>query len=107
MAQILTLLAIILTSQLAHGIIFNPHLMMSPAFRALQNQNSSEELPNPCANRFFDIINNDKNAAIFNTMFVSTGKSPNDLGNYERCISDKNLAYALVTITGDTFRQRV
>ena len=53
-------------------------------------------------------MNNPIYNTTFDTLFISTGKSPNDLGNFERCISDDKLEYALVTVTGELqFRQRI
>ena len=57
----------------------------------------------------FEYTNNPANSTVFNTLFVSTGKSVNDLGNYEKCQSMKGiLKYALVTIESvKVLRQRV
>lgn len=57
--------------------------------------------------KLFDVVNNPMYNTTFDTLFISTGKSPNDLGNFERCISDDSLEYALVTVTGDQYRQRI
>ena len=56
-----------------------------------------------CANEFMRIINDPEEDNTFNTLFVSSGKSINDLGNYEKCQGytkdgKKQLKYALVTV---------
>jgi hypothetical protein len=60
-----------------------------------------------CSETLFNIVNDPLNNQTFDTLFISTGKSPNDLGNYERCINNNRLEYALVTVTGDQYRQRI
>ena len=50
-----------------------------------------------------NIINDPKNDETFNTMYVASGKSVNDLGNYEKCKTyrknnKKVLQYALISI---------
>jgi hypothetical protein len=38
-----------------------------------------------CANEVMRIMNDPKEDDTFNTLFVSSGKSINDLGNFEKC----------------------
>jgi hypothetical protein len=43
-----------------------------------------------CADDVLRIINDPIEENTFNTLFVSSGKSINDLGNYEKCEGFKN-----------------
>jgi len=53
-------------------------------------------------------MNNLTQADLFNTIILSSGKSPNDLGNFEKCVSRGELEYALVTVAGESsFRERI
>jgi hypothetical protein len=54
-----------------------------------------------CADKVLEIINDPTQSETFNTLFVASGKSLNDLGNYEMCTNyrkGKILKYALVTV---------
>jgi len=70
---------------------------------------SDDANANLCSEKIFQYTNNPSDSKIFNTLFVSTGKSLNDLGNYEKCQSMPGvLKYALVTISSEgAFRQRI
>ena len=57
---------------------------------------------NECTSKLFHIMNNVTQGNLFNTIVISSGKSPNDLGNFERCISRNELEYALVTVRGES-----
>lgn len=85
-------------------MFFNPEVIFRTAANAHRYADTEA---NNCSQRLFDIVNNPIYNTTFDTLFISTGKSPNDLGNFERCISDTTLEYALVTITGDQYRQRI
>ena len=64
--------------------------------------------PNECTQTLFHIMNNVSQSSLFNTIVISSGKAPNDLGNFERCVSRPELDYVLVTVGGENaFRQRV
>lgn len=68
----------------------------------------SVSTPNECTEKLFHIMNNVSESSLFNTIIISSGKSPNDLGNFERCVSREELEYVLVTVSGDSaIRQRV
>lgn len=45
---------------------------------------------------------NDSTDKRFQIMFVSSGKSVQDLGNYMQCITVSTLKYALVTVKGNS-----
>ena len=72
----------------------------------MQMQTIVEKVANdayPCAKEVMRIINDPKDDDTFNTMYVSSGKAINDLGNYEKCQSyrknnTKILQYALISI---------
>jgi hypothetical protein len=70
---------------------------------------SDDPNANLCSEKIFQYTNNPDDSKIFNTLFVSTGKSLNDLGNYEKCQSMPGvLKYALVTVSSEqAFRQRI
>ena len=57
-----------------------------------------------CAIEVLNIMNDPDEDETFNTLFVSSGKTINDLGNYEKCQGytnkkgKKELKYALVSV---------
>lgn len=59
------------------------------------------------------IINDPVEENTFNTLFVSSGKSINDLGNYEKCQGYKDtkykkpLKYSLVTVTSSDYQSLI
>jgi hypothetical protein len=55
------------------------------------------------------IVNDPEEDDTFNTLFVSSGKSINDLGNFEKCQGyskngSKPLKYALVTVLSESLQ---
>jgi hypothetical protein len=55
------------------------------------------------------IVNDPEEDDTFNTLFVSSGKSINDLGNFEKCQGyskggNKQLKYALVTVLSQSLQ---
>ena len=101
------LLALSLFLYKAEAFLFNPELLLNSASQLMRL--SDDANANLCSEKIFQYTNNPSDSNIFNTLFVSTGKSLNDLGNYEKCQSMPGvLKYALVTISSaDTLRQRI
>lgn len=100
-------LALSLLISLTSASLFNPELLLRSAS---QQMKLSDDLnANICSEKIFQYTNNPANSTVFNTLFVSTGKALNDLGNYQKCQSLPGvLKYALVTISSaQAFRQRV
>lgn len=90
-------LALSLLLPLISASFFNPELLLQSASQ--QMKLSDDINANICSEKIFQYTNDPANATVFNTLFVSTGKSINDLGNYEKCQSLKGvLKYALVTV---------
>eukprot|EP00347_Sterkiella_histriomuscorum_P010014 403339018 len=58
---------------------------------------SGDPVDQSCAAAFSAILNN-KNSDILLQMFVASGKSVQDLGNYEQCVRLPQLKYTLITI---------
>ena len=94
----------LMTNALFPGNSFNPEIMMRAA---IEMRNKGGPDPNHCSDQIFKFINDPLYNITFTTLFISTGKSANDLGNFERCNSSPLLKYALVTLTGDYLRQRI
>ena len=98
------LILILSVSSIVQGF-FNPEMMLKLGAQMMLAKGDPSY--NECAQQVFAIINDPIHQKEFNTLFISSGKSANDLGNYERCSSSASLRYALVTVTGDEFRQQV
>ncbi len=92
------LLALSLFLYKAGASLFNPELLLNSASQLMRL--SDDANANLCSEKIFQYTNNPSDSKIFNTLFVSTGKFLNDLGNYEKCQSMPGvLKYALVTIS--------
>ncbi len=48
-------------------------------------QLARQSINDTCANKVLNVVNDPSDGNTFNTLFVSSGKSINDLGNYEMC----------------------
>jgi hypothetical protein len=104
--MLIGLIFMIVTQSSAY--LFNPETMYRLSSQLMQNT-TGDSNENLCSKKLFEYTNNPAYTTIFNTLFVATGKSVNDLGNYEKCQSMKGvLKYALVTISSkEILRQRV
>ena len=108
MRAILAQIVLLLINQGASAYLFNPETMYRVSSQLMANA-TNDQNSNLCSKKLFEYTNNPEYSTIFNTLFVSTGKSVNDLGNYEKCSSMKGiLKYALVTIDSlEVQRQRI
>jgi len=94
--MLIVLIYMIVTQSSAY--LFNPETMYRLISQLLQTA-TGDSNENLCSKKLFEYTNSPANSSVFNTLFVATGKSVNDLGNYEKCQSMTGvLKYALVTI---------